>query len=353
MSNSCSTAPVAKPPRFRLITRKAAKRLAVLFAAIALGLAWCWWSMIRMPGRSHTGELSPLTDPQRATADQLRGDVQMLAGTIGQRSTFYPRAFAESAQHIWRELEAAGYTPREHSFVQRGTTVPNIDVVLPGTSHPDEVILVGAHFDTYQGTPGADDNASGVAATLALARHFAGTPQPRTIRFAFFVNEEPPAFWTGDMGSWVYAKKCRADGDEIVAMLSLESIGYYSDERGSQKYPPPLSLCYPDTGNFIGIVGNVSNRSLVRSCVGRWREQTPFPSQGAALPSLLPGVGWSDHWSFWKEGYPAVMITGTAPFRNPNYHQATDTPETLDYERMARVVDGLDDLVIHLAGGQP
>jgi len=340
---------VAPSRRFRIFTRKAAKRLAILFLLCIVALTLCYWFMLRMPGTSYNGPLPAITDEQSTLAGELRADVEALASRIGGRSTFQPKGLALSAVHIKQQLEAVGYTVNEHSYVSRGTTVPNLEAILPGTSKASEIIIVGAHFDTYQGTPGADDNASGVAATLALARRLASKPQARTIRFVFFVNEEPPAFWTKDMGSWVYAKACKAANDEIKAMLSLESIGYYDDKPGSQKYPPPLSLVFPDRGDFIAIVGNLSSRALTLRAVEHFRSTTSFPCEGAALPTYLPGVGWSDHWSFWQEGYDAIMFTGTATFRNPHYHQATDTPDTLDYERTARVVEGIERVVTDLA----
>jgi hypothetical protein len=142
------------------------------------------------------------------------------------------------------------------------------------------------------------------------------------------------------MGSLVYAKRCKDRGERIVAMLSLETIGFYSDVKGSQKYPPPLSLFYPSTGNFIGFVGDRSSTDLMRSVVKTFRATTRFPSEGAALFASLPGVGWSDHWSFWQVGYPGVMVTDTAPFRYPHYHTGADTPDKLDYE-LERVVGEL------------
>jgi Zn-dependent M28 family amino/carboxypeptidase len=176
---------------------------------------------------------------------------------------------------------------------------------------------------------------------LALARSFAGKHPPRTLRFVAFVNEEPPHFWPPRMGSLVYAKACKARGDDNQAMLSLETVGYFRDEPGTQKYPPVVSWLYPDRGNFIGFVGNAGSRSLVRSAIGTFRANAAFPSEGAALPSFVTGVGWSDHWSFYEQGWQAIMVTDTAPFRNPNYHRPSDKPETLDYDRLARVTSGL------------
>jgi len=346
-----SSLPHARPAKRRLslISKGTPRRLAILFSLIAVALTICWSLMIRMPGSSFRGTLPPLTDTQRTVSARLRSDVERLAGSIGRRSTFHPRQLADAMLFVKSELADAGYTSRDHSFVERGTATPNIDATLPGTTSAAEIVLIGAHVDSFQGTPGADDNASGVAALLALARSMAGSPSPRTIRFAFFVNEEPPAFQQADMGSLVYANKCRTDGEVIVAMLSLESLGYYRTEPGTQKYPAPLNLLYPSTGDFIAFVGDTGSRDLVRRALATFRSTTPFPSEGAAPPASIPGVMWSDHWAFRECGYPAVMVTGTAPFRNANYHQPTDTPDTLDYDRLARVVEGLARVARNLA----
>jgi hypothetical protein len=147
------------------------------------------------------------------------------------------------------------------------------------------------------------------------------------------------------MGSVRYARRCRQRDEQIVAMLSLETIGYYSDAPGSQQYPFPFGLLYPSEGNFIGFVGNVSSGDLVRTAIGAFRQHARFPSEGAAVPASIQGVGWSDHWSFWQVGYPGIMVTDTAPFRYPHYHRREDTPDKVDYARMARVVAGLEHVV--------
>jgi len=344
-----------KKRRFRLASKAALKRLGVLFLLILAGLIYGYCAMIPMPGHSFRGPLPTLTESQKLLAEELRGYVDHLAnaeggvGRVGNRSTFYPKRFAESAAYLDDTLASFGYATRAQTFVERGARTPNLKVTVPGTTRASEIVVIGAHYDAFQGSPGADDNASGVAACMVYARRLQATPQPRTIRFVFLVNEEPPAFWTPDMGSWVYAKACRARGDNIVAMISLESIGYYSDKAGSQKYPSPMNLLYPDTGNFIAFVGNYSSRSLVRRCIKTFRTTTQFPSEGGAPPAVIPGVGWSDQWSFWQEGYRAIMITDTATFRNPWYHTPQDRPATLDYERMARVVEGVERVILDLA----
>jgi hypothetical protein len=347
--------PESRPSGIRWVSRAAARRLLVLSVLIVVALGYAYVAMIAMPGTSFRGPLPPLAESQRELVAELRESVGVLAdaqggvGRVGNRSTFYPRRFAAAAAWLHDRLIEAGYSEVGETFVERGAPAPNLEVVLPGTSLANEVVIIGAHYDAFQGTPGADDNASGVAATLALARRFAGKPQARTLRFVLFVNEEPPAFWTRDMGSWVYAKACRARNDNIVAMISLESIGYYSDKPGSQRYPSPLNMLYPDTADFIAFASNWSSRALNKRAIGVFRETASFPSEGGSPPGVLPGVGWSDHWSFWQEGYRAIMITDTAAFRNPNYHTPQDKADTLDYERMARVVHGVEMVVSDLA----
>ena len=228
------------------------------------------------------------------------------------------------------------------------TPCANIEVEIAGD---ESIVVVGGHYDSVPGCPGANDNGSGTVATLALARRFAKKKTAHTLRFVFFVNEEPPHFQTDDMGSLVYAKRCKQRGEKIVAMLSLETLGYFTDEPGSQKYPvPALRALYGSKGNYVGFVGNVGSAGLVRRCLKVFRKHAKIPSHGAALIGAVPGVGWSDHWSFWECGYDAIMVTDTAPFRYPHYHQATDTPDRLRYDSLALIVEALVPVIEDLAG---
>ena len=320
-------------------------RLAVVPLVILVGI----WFVTGMPGSTWTGPLPPLTDKEQLIHDNLKRHVAALAGSIGERNVWRPEAMAAAAGYIQERFEDAGYTVNVQPFTSRGLTVNNIEAVLPGQGAADEIIVVGAHYDSVADSPGADDNASGVAALLELARLLAGTTLPRTVRFVAFANEEAPFFYGDEMGSNLYAARAQAQGEHVEAMLSLETLGYFTDQPGSQKYPFPFSLFYPDTGNFIGFVGNLSSRSLVRKAVGAFRASTAFPSEGVAAPSGIEGIHWSDHWSFWEAGYPAIMVTDTAPFRYPYYHTAKDTPAQLDYTGLARVTGGLADVVGVLA----
>lgn len=346
-------------PRIRLLTSGAVKRLGVAgLLALVLG-ASSWWWMFRMPGRSFTGEAPPLTDQQIELRDRLRSDVERLASGVGVRSFMQPRRLGDSVAWLMDELNAMGYAEVAQVWVANSgdpeageTPTPNLEVTLPGTERTPEVIVIGAHYDSYYLTPGADDNASGVAGVLELARRFAGSPRARTLRFVFFVNEEPPHFQKATMGSLVYAKRCRERGDHITAAVVLESIGYFSDAPGSQPYPPGLGWFYPDRGNFVAFVGNLGSRGLVHRVIGGFRSRATVASEGAAAPGFVPGVDWSDHWSFWQAGYEAIMVMCTATYRNPNYHKPTDTPGTLDYDRMARTVDALAGVIEDLAAGR-
>jgi hypothetical protein len=333
----------------QLVTKSALKRLFILFSLIAVFLFWCWWAMIRMPGRSQRGPLPPLTDAQVALRDELRDHVSKLAGEIGERNVFLPKKLAAAADYLEATFANAGLKVTRQNYPAGGATVCNLIVEIAGTSRSHEVVIVGAHYDSVSGSPGADDNASGTAAVLTLAKRFAAEKPARTLRFVAFVNEEPPFFYTERQGSLVYAKACRERGDNVVLMLSLESLGYYDTREGSQKYPFPVGLCYPSRGDFIGFVGRTSERRYVRRCVKLFREHAQFPSAGGALPGWLEGIGWSDHWAFWQAGYPAIMVTDTTLFRSPHYHQATETPEVVDYDRMARVVDGLEKVIKAMA----
>lgn len=305
-----------------------------------------------MPGKSFSGTLPPLGEDQRQTESALRRHVEQLAEKIGERNTRHPLELEKAAQYIESEMKALGYAGERGTFAADGQQVANLIFEVPGASKPKEIVIVGAHYDSVIGTPGANDNGSGVAALLELAREARGKRFGRTVRYVFFVNEEPPFFQGEEMGSVVYAKHCRKQNDDIVAMYSLETIGYYSNKPNSQHYPSGLGSAYPDRGNFISFVANESSSALLRESIATFRNSTKFPSVGAAVPESLPGAGWSDHWSFWREGYPGIMLTDTAPFRYAHYHLATDTPEKIDYDAMTRVVSGISRILEVVAKSQ-
>jgi Zn-dependent M28 family amino/carboxypeptidase len=296
-----------------------------------------------MPGKN-ISKAAPLSPDDVALREELRADVQMLGGEIGERNMWHYPQLNAAADFIENSFSRAGLRPRRDSYNLRGQSCHNIEAEIRG-AHP-QILLIGAHYDSVFGSPGANDNGTGVAAMLALARRFADKKTEHTLRFVAFVNEEPPYFLSNEMGSFVYAGRCKTRGDQISAMISLETIGYFSDAPHSQTYPTPgLGVFYPKVGNFIGFVGNVGSRALLRRAVALFRKHAKIPSEGAALPAFIPGVSWSDQWSFWQHGYPGIMITDTAPFRYPYYHLASDTPDKLDYDRFALVVSGMEKVI--------
>ncbi len=334
--------------------RRGRLRLAALLLIAGGGPLAGPFGMISMPGRSHRGPLPPLTPDETALRDRLERQVRRLAGDIGERNVWTEGTLDAAAAYVRGELAGTGCTVAEQAFAASGQTVRNLEAERKGTSAPEEIVIVGAHYDTVPGCPGADDNATGVAALLEIGRALAAGPPPgRTVRFVAFVNEEPPFFQSDEMGSRVYARRCRERKEKVVAMLSLETIGCYADREGSQTYPPPFAWFYPKRGDFIGFVGNFGSRALVRRSIGSFRAGAAFPSEGIAAPAAVKGIGWSDQWAFWQEGYPAIMVTDTAPFRNPNYHSTGDTPDTIDYDRLARVTAGLVKVVADLSGNPP
>lgn len=278
---------------------------------------------------------------QAALTERLRRHVRVLAAEIGERNVFRPAALHAAADYIRAEWTAQGLQVTSQRYEVEGVASENLQVTVRGRTSPEEIILVGAHYDSVQGSPGANDNASGIAALLEISRDFVRFMPERTVRFVAFVNEEPPFFSSGQMGSMVYAKMARARGDDIRLMVSLEMLGCYSDAAGSQGYPPLLRFFYPDRANFIAMVSNLNSRKALREFVQAFRARSDFPVESLAAFEIVPGLSWSDQLSFWRQGYPAVMVTDTAFHRYPHYHRASDTLDRLAYAPMARVVDGL------------
>lgn len=314
----------------------------ILLVALAY---WAVLQMTRMPGASYRGPFLSLSSAETEVAERLRRHVESLAGAIGERNLWKYRQLNQSFNYIQTAFLELGYSVSSQTFQVRGNDVNNVIATVPGGRLADRVVVVGAHYDSVFGSPGANDNGSGAAALLEIARLLAGNVYPRTLHLVAFVNEEPPFFLSDQMGSLRYAEKLKLERAMIEAMISIETIGYYSERRGSQKYPFPFRYFYPQQGDFIAFVGNLSSRRLVLDCVAAFRRLSSFPSEGVAAPGWIPGIGWSDHWSFWQQGYPAVMVTDTALYRYPYYHTLADTPDKIDYPRMARVVAGLARLV--------
>src|SRR5919201_30697 len=309
--------------------------LRITVAVVAI-VALLWWFGMRMPGKNMS-KAAPLSPDEVTLREELRADVQKLAGEIGERNMWHYQQLSAAADFIEDSFSRSGLNPRRDSYELRGQACHNIEVEISG-SRP-EILLIGAHYDSVFGSPGANDNGSGVAAMIELARLLRDLDAvgAKRIRLVFFVNEEPPYFLTEAMGSLHYGRALARRNERVVAMYSLETIGFYSSEQGSQVYPAPFGLMFPDRGDFIAFVGMMGSRALVRETMRSFRSHTSFPTIGGVAPGFIPGIAWSDHWAFAELGFQAVMVTDTALFRYPHYHRRSDTPDKVDTEKVARL----------------
>ncbi len=334
------------------------------FTYLSVALALFFVTTAVVPLSAQLGKLKAKKKPAPAQAEpsddtfpyteKLKSHIDKLAVEIGERNLqneVTQKALNDAADYVEQKFKEFRYTPTRQTFQVHNIDCHNIACEIKGSQEPEKIFIVGAHYDSAPGTPGANDNGSGTAAMLAIAEKLKGFKPKRTLRFVAFTNEEPPYFQNrGQMGSWVYAKMCREEDQNIVGVISLETMGYYTDAKNSQNYPIALlKLRYPSTGNFIGVISDTKSAQLQREIVKAFKSNSTVPCIGASLPANVPGVGWSDHWSFWQEGYPGVMITDTAPNRYPHYHQKTDTPDKINFPVFSGVVQGLIEPIRQLA----
>jgi Zn-dependent M28 family amino/carboxypeptidase len=292
------------------------------------------------PGSSFHGAVAGLTEDEMDVSQRLRDHVETLSHTIGDRGSLQTVALDNAADMIVHELKHAGYTAAEQRFQAGGVAMSNITCDVPGT-RSSEIVILCAHYDSPPRSSGADDNASGCAALLEIARRLASSVFERTLRFYFFAGSEGALAGTESMGSRVAAKASRDAHERVVAVLSLDTLGYYSEEPGSQSRPFPLTPCYPSQGDFLTFVSDFASRDLMQTCVADFRSSTQLPAEAACLPAWIPGLSSGDHGSYWKEGFKAVLVTDTASLRNPNYGKMGDTYDRLDFRRLTRAVLGL------------
>lgn len=312
----------------------------VIILALLMGSAWL--VMVQPVIQPEYMELDSSASPEA-----LRRHVEMLSVTLPPRSHDADK-LKHSADYIYKEFSRyksarVAYQP----FDVWGSGYHNI----LASFGPEEGkrIIIGSHYDSHDGLPGADDNASGVAGLLELARMLDGKKLNRRVDLVAYALEEMPSFRTADMGSAYHAAQLKKEEVEVELMISLEMIGYFDDTPGSQAYPAPfLSYIYPDTGNFIAVVGNLAQIPEARRVKKAMMASSNIPVYSINAPALIPGIDFSDHLNFWYEGYPAVMITDTAMNRNKAYHTTQDTAERLDYVRMGLVVDGVFGVVVEL-----
>ena len=272
----------------------------------------------------------------------LKTHVETLASVIGERNHRNYVALEDAARYIEGAFRAVGCEPRRHEYTAGDKLFRNIEAEF-GPDDPERGILViGAHYDTEAGSPGANDNATGIAALIEIARALQSANVEARVRLVAFVNEERPFLRTPLMGSYMYAKACRTKGDRIEGMISLETIGSKSEKQRLSLG----GLILLRRGDFIAVVGNRRSRQFMRVCDRMLRRRGSVRVESRSLPGFTLGVKSSDHWSFWKQGIPAVMITDTAPLRYSHYHHATDTPDKICYPLFRDVVEALQDLAV-------
>ncbi len=311
----------------------------------------CAGCLHRSPGVLHESSTEPLTAHQSRLRDDLMRDVEHLSVDIGPRHAGRTLSnVLEAERWIIDQLKASGIATRRDEVDINGPKVANVEASFPGVDHPDEIIVIGAHYDTVFRSPGANDNASGVAMLLATARRLGDTPTGRTVRVVFFVNEEYPFSGGIQMGSRLYAERCRARGDNIVAMIGVDSVGYYTSAPGSQNYPAFIGALFPSKGNFIAFGSNSDNQQLLDHVFAIFQEQCRFPAIGVSTD--LKAASRSDHASFWWQGYPAIFMSDTSEYRDPNYHRPTDTADQLNYDELARLTEGFIRTVRVLAAAE-
>jgi len=288
--------------------------------------------------------------------DDTARHVRVLSSIIGPRNTLHYRNLERAADYIENEFRRYGYEPEEQVYAMEAGFSPerrfkNIIATKEGRSKKDKIIIVCAHYDTHWNSPGADDNASGIAAVLELARRFSVENPEKTVKFIAFTNEELEFVSEDeDTGSYRYAKDARIRGDDIELVICIDMIGYYSDKPGSQERPFPLAPFYPDKGNFIGFGGDLSAYTILRQAVGEFKKATDIPTEYLIIPApILPGLMTSDNRAFWVFGYQSIWITDTCIYRNPYMHSKNDRAETLDYANMSKVIDGTYNIILTLS----
>lgn len=323
----------------------ATRKLILAAAGTAAAGVFALWNTVTQPdyAADRRAERTSPADPKR-----LERHVRALSEEFVPRNYSHPENLARAAEYIFHEWQAYGLKPRYQKFKSGGHDYRNVVVELGPES--EERVVVGAHYDAYGELPGADDNASGVAGVLELGRLLAADGGLRgRVELVAYCLEEPPHFTTSEMGSAVHARSLKAKGVKVKGMLSLEMIGYFTDEKNSQEFPlPALKLIYPNEGNFIAVAADMQHRSLtsrVKKSMGRG---STIGVESINAPRSVPGIDLSDHRSYWEEGYPALMITDTAFYRNKAYHTENDTAQRLDYRRMGQVVEGVRQAVLDL-----
>ncbi len=320
-------------------------KTALLASVIAIALVL---------GALYTVTTQPLvrpivTDAPPVSPERLAAHVRMLSETLHPRSIENLTNLEAAADYIHKEFAASGAAVADQWFDAQGERFRNVIARFGPADGP--ILVIGAHYDSFETTPGADDNASGVAGLIELAQLLGRHPPRRPVELVAYTLEEPPHFRNDTMGSARHARSLREAGRDVSLMLSLEMIGWFSDTPGSQAYPiPGMGMLYPDAASFIAIIGRYGDWAHSRKVKAAMMGASGLQVFSMNTTVAIPGVDLSDHHVYWNEGYPALMITDTAFYRNPHYHEAGDTYDKLDYPRMAQVVQGVFAVIQSYAG---
>jgi len=322
--------------------------LVILFVAF---LFFSYWYMLKCTG-NWRGE--PLEKKMKTELIEIKksmeSDIEYLQN-LGPRNSENDTSYKQLRQcekWIKQRWESQGYAVKRHTFSFGGRDYSNLEIEIKGNISPSEIIIVSAQYDTLSDSPGANNNGSGMAILFQLSRLLKKHTPGRTLRLLNFVNEEDPFFGTEMMGSYQYAKRAYQHRENIRIMLSLDALGIYKEEPGSQKYPFPFSLVYPNRGNFLAFIGDFSSRKYMVETTRGFKKGSSFLIEAGVVPKWVEGAGWSDHLSFWKFGYPGIMVTDTGGFRSPSHTTKEDTMEKLNFEAMSRIVVGMYSAIVEL-----
>jgi hypothetical protein len=331
---------------------KRVKRLLLVFVLLfVVFLLFGYWFMMKCEG-DWKGEplekqmMSELSEIKRGMESDI-AYLQKLGPRNSENDENY-KQLRHCEEWIKQKWEAQGYVVKKHTYSVKGKEYSNLEMEIKGRTVPSEIIIISAQYDTLPDSPGANNNGSGMAILFQLSQLLKKHTPDRTLRLLNFVNEEDPFFGTEKMGSYQYAKRCHQQGEDIHVMLSLDALGIYKDEPGSQRLPFPFSMFYPDRGNFLAFIGDFGSRKYMVETTRGFKKGSSFPIKAGVVPKWVEEAGWSDHSSFWKFGYPGIMVTDTGGFRSAHHTTAEDTMEKLNLEAMSRIVIGMYTAVVHL-----
>jgi len=332
-------------------SREVKKVILILVLLIIAFLLFSYWYMMKCEGY-WKGE--PLEKQMEAELIQMKkemtSDIEYLQ-KLGPRNSENETSYKQlrlCEEWIKQKWESQGYRVKKHTFSIKGREYSNLEIEVKGRTAPSEIIILSAQYDTLPDSPGANNNGSGMAILFQLSRLLRKHTPERTLRFINFVNEEDPFFGTEMMGSYQYAKRCYQLREDIKAMLSMDALGIYKEEPGSQRLPFPFSMFYPDRGNFLAFIGNLRSRKSMVEATKGFKKGSSFPIEAGVVPEWVEAADWSDHRSFWQFGYPGIMVTDTGGFRSIYHTTKEDTMEKLNFDAMARIVIGMYACAIHL-----